>query len=195
MKKPKINLDGDPCLELLLDVATSNVLERAGIRTVRQLLEKTESQLLCIPQFGRTRLRIVKSALDDFRLRLASSEKAPPSPAPVAISQAEAARQAMVEQQKRRQTIDAFLAASREIQGAAAYMTSTLSAMRRDLEGEPLTVEASEEIARLHVESATFAARAKKAEDEAARLRATLELRDARIRELLGQLSAGGGRS
>lgn len=68
----RLDLDGDPCSELLLDAPTSGILTRAGIRTVRQLISTTEVELLRLPQFGRTRLRRVKAALAEEGLSLAT---------------------------------------------------------------------------------------------------------------------------
>lgn len=70
-----LDLDGDPCSELLLDAPTSGILTRAGIRTVRQLVARTEVELLRLPQFGRTRLRNVKAALAEEGLSLATRSR------------------------------------------------------------------------------------------------------------------------
>ncbi|MEQ8850744.1 MAG: DNA-directed RNA polymerase subunit alpha [Phycisphaerales bacterium] len=59
-----------PISDLELSVRASNCLESARIRTVAELVSKTESDLLKVRSFGRTSLREVKRKLEDLDLSL-----------------------------------------------------------------------------------------------------------------------------
>ncbi|MFG0329185.1 MAG: DNA-directed RNA polymerase subunit alpha [Phycisphaerales bacterium] len=59
-----------PVNELDLSVRASNCLESARIRTVAELVTKTESELLKVRSFGKTSLREVKKKLDELELSL-----------------------------------------------------------------------------------------------------------------------------
>jgi DNA-directed RNA polymerase subunit alpha len=50
--------------ELELGVRSYNCLKRAGIQTVGDLIQKTESELAAIPNFGRKSIEEVKETLD-----------------------------------------------------------------------------------------------------------------------------------
>ncbi len=56
--------------ELNLSVRASNCLESENIRTVRDLVTKSEDQLLDVRNFGDTTLNEVKEKLTDLGLRL-----------------------------------------------------------------------------------------------------------------------------
>ena len=56
--------------ELKLSVRASNCLESENINTVRDLVTKTEDQLLDVRNFGETTLREVKEKLQEMGLRL-----------------------------------------------------------------------------------------------------------------------------
>ncbi|MCS7167524.1 MAG: DNA-directed RNA polymerase subunit alpha [Gemmatales bacterium] len=56
--------------ELGLDVRCVNTLEAEGIRTVRDLVTRTEDELLEVRNFGETTLKHVKSKLEEFGLHL-----------------------------------------------------------------------------------------------------------------------------
>lgn len=51
-------------------IRTTNCLQRAGIRTMRQLAEKRESELMNITNFGWNQLEEVKAKLDEYGLSL-----------------------------------------------------------------------------------------------------------------------------
>ena len=57
--------------ELDLSVRANNCLESAKIATVRDLVQKTDSDLLKVRSFGKTSLREVKRKLADMGLSLA----------------------------------------------------------------------------------------------------------------------------
>lgn len=59
-----------PINELDLSVRASNCLEAARIRTVAELISKTESELLKVRSFGKTSLREVKKKLEEMELEL-----------------------------------------------------------------------------------------------------------------------------
>ncbi|MCA9309888.1 MAG: DNA-directed RNA polymerase subunit alpha [Phycisphaerales bacterium] len=59
-----------PISEMELSVRASNCLESARIRTVAELVSKSESDLLKVRSFGRTSLREVKRKLEDMGLSL-----------------------------------------------------------------------------------------------------------------------------
>jgi DNA-directed RNA polymerase subunit alpha len=56
--------------ELGLDVRCVNTLEAEGIRTVRDLVARTEDELLEVRNFGETTLKHVKSKLEEYGLHL-----------------------------------------------------------------------------------------------------------------------------
>jgi DNA-directed RNA polymerase subunit alpha len=56
--------------ELKLSVRASNCLESENIHTVRDLVSKSEDQLLEVRNFGETTLREVKDKLAEMGLRL-----------------------------------------------------------------------------------------------------------------------------
>lgn len=84
---------------------------------------------------------------------------------------------------QRDEAIASFIDATREIVEAGRVMESTLTAIRRELAASD-GQKAREEIAALHVESARYAVRAKKAEDELVLARTRIKNLEARIREL-----------
>jgi DNA-directed RNA polymerase subunit alpha len=61
---------GMPITELDLSVRAGNCLESADIRTVRELVEKDEVELLAVRSFGKTSLREVKRKLEELGLNL-----------------------------------------------------------------------------------------------------------------------------
>ena len=56
--------------ELELGVRSYNCLKRAGIQTVGDLVQKSESELAAIPNFGRKSIEEVKETLDARGLNL-----------------------------------------------------------------------------------------------------------------------------
>jgi DNA-directed RNA polymerase subunit alpha len=56
--------------ELDLSVRATNCLESEGITTVRDLISRSEDQLLTVRNFGETTLREVKNKLSDHGLSL-----------------------------------------------------------------------------------------------------------------------------
>jgi hypothetical protein len=64
--------------ELELSVRPACALHNEGIETLRELVTKTEAELMRIPNFGRKSLREVVEALADFDLRL--NDAAPINP-------------------------------------------------------------------------------------------------------------------
>jgi DNA-directed RNA polymerase subunit alpha len=62
--------------EIGLSVRTTNCLEERGIFTVRDLLNSTPEQLLCIANFGEKTLEEVYKALEKFGFYRASRQKA-----------------------------------------------------------------------------------------------------------------------
>jgi DNA-directed RNA polymerase subunit alpha len=56
--------------ELELGVRSYNCLKRAGVQTVGDLIQKTESELNAIPNFGRKSIEEVKETLDARGLAL-----------------------------------------------------------------------------------------------------------------------------
>ena len=63
--------------ELKLSVRASNCLESENIQTVRDLVQRTEDQLLEVRNFGETTLREVKEKLAELGLRLGMRVPAP----------------------------------------------------------------------------------------------------------------------
>lgn len=61
---------GRPLAELEISAATVNALATAGITTVRELVQRTQADLLKTKQIGRKSLREVMSALEDLGLVL-----------------------------------------------------------------------------------------------------------------------------
>ena len=64
---------GMPIAELDLSVRAGNCLESAEIRTVGELVQKDEGELLTVRSFGKTSLREVKRKLDELGLSLGIS--------------------------------------------------------------------------------------------------------------------------
>ena len=62
-----------PIAELDLSVRAGNCLESAEIRTVGELVQKDEGELLTVRSFGKTSLREVKRKLDELGLSLGIS--------------------------------------------------------------------------------------------------------------------------
>jgi len=60
--------------ELGLSVRAAECLNRAGIETIGELVQKTEKNLLGIRSFGRTSLREIKRKLADIGLSIGMSE-------------------------------------------------------------------------------------------------------------------------
>lgn len=63
-----------PTSDLDLSVRASNCLDSAEIRTVGQLIEYSELELLKIRSFGKTSLKEIKRKLEDLGLRLSGAE-------------------------------------------------------------------------------------------------------------------------
>ena len=59
-----------PVAKLELSMRSANCLEAAGITTVRELVVKTEPELLEFRNFGRRSLREIKNILSDMGLSL-----------------------------------------------------------------------------------------------------------------------------
>lgn len=59
-----------PLSRLELSVRTTNCLYNAGFRTIGDIMAKSDSELLVIPNFGRRCLREVKELLGFFNLAL-----------------------------------------------------------------------------------------------------------------------------
>ena len=59
-----------PVTELELSVRASNCLETAKIRSVGELVQRSEDELLGVRSFGKTSLREVKSELEKMGLHL-----------------------------------------------------------------------------------------------------------------------------
>jgi DNA-directed RNA polymerase subunit alpha len=99
----KLNM---PIQELDLSVRANNCLESAKIQTVRDLVKKTDADLLKVRSFGKTSLREVKRKLADLGLSLgmdvdslaAGAQAAAPTPAPTAAPVPAAAAAAPVPQ-------------------------------------------------------------------------------------------------
>src|SRR5205085_6806158 len=69
--------------ELDLSVRANNCLESAKISTVRDLVKKTDADLLKVRSFGKTSLREVKRRLADMGLSLGMDLDAVPSAAAI----------------------------------------------------------------------------------------------------------------
>ncbi|MFN4244287.1 MAG: DNA-directed RNA polymerase subunit alpha [Tepidisphaerales bacterium] len=69
--------------ELDLSVRANNCLESAKIQTVRDLVQRTDADLLKVRSFGKTSLREVKRKLADLGLSLGMDLSAPLPPPPV----------------------------------------------------------------------------------------------------------------
>src|SRR5262249_56170672 len=63
--------------DLKLSVRASNCLESENIQTVRDLVQRSEDQLLEVRNFGETTLREVKDKLTELGLRLGMRVPAP----------------------------------------------------------------------------------------------------------------------
>ena len=59
-----------PVSELQLTVRANNCLDSARIRTVSDLVQKDETELLSVRSFGKTSLREVKRKLEELGLTL-----------------------------------------------------------------------------------------------------------------------------
>ncbi|RKY17530.1 MAG: DNA-directed RNA polymerase subunit alpha, partial [Planctomycetota bacterium] len=59
-----------PISILQLSVRASNCLEAAKVRTIKDLIKKTEAELLALRNFGKTSLREVKERLSELGLSL-----------------------------------------------------------------------------------------------------------------------------
>jgi len=59
-----------PLADLDLSVRSSNCLESAQIRTVAELVQKSEDELLTLRAFGRTSLREIEKKLEELDLAL-----------------------------------------------------------------------------------------------------------------------------
>jgi len=57
-----------PVAELELSVRAANILEATGIKTVRELVTKTESEILKYRNFGRKSLNEIKDVLQEMGL-------------------------------------------------------------------------------------------------------------------------------
>src|SRR3982751_1796841 len=79
----KLDMTGQ---ELDLSVRANNCLESAKIGTVRELVKKTDGDLLKVRSFGKTSLREVKRKLADMGLSLGMDLDAQPSSAAVAAT-------------------------------------------------------------------------------------------------------------
>ena len=66
-----------PLADLKLSVRASNCLEGENIITVRDLVQRSEDQLLEVRNFGETTLKEVKEKLTELGLRLGMRVPAP----------------------------------------------------------------------------------------------------------------------
>ena len=66
-------MENFPIEELELGVRSYNCLKRAGIQTVGELLQKSESELAAIPNFGRKSIEEVIETLEARGLSLRQS--------------------------------------------------------------------------------------------------------------------------
>jgi DNA-directed RNA polymerase subunit alpha len=82
-----------PIQELDLSVRANNCLESAKVQTVRELVKKSEADLLKVRSFGKTSLREVKRKLSDLGLSLGMDvdalAAAAEAPAPAATAGSE----------------------------------------------------------------------------------------------------------
>jgi DNA-directed RNA polymerase subunit alpha len=62
--------DDTPIEELELGVRSYNCLKREGIETVGDLVNKSEQELMCIPNFGRKSIEEVRERLETNNLKL-----------------------------------------------------------------------------------------------------------------------------
>ena len=60
--------------DMEMSVRAHNCLKRAGISTIGELIEKTEDELLRLPNFGRRTFDEIKATLEKLGLHLKSSE-------------------------------------------------------------------------------------------------------------------------
>ena len=70
MQEPDLVLADEPTSSLDLSVRAETCNKRCQIRTVAELVRKTENELLEVRAFGKTSLREVKSKLEEFGLSL-----------------------------------------------------------------------------------------------------------------------------
>jgi len=66
-----------PISELELSVRSRNCMERLNIRTILELVQKSEPELLAVKNFGQTSLNEIKSRLGELGLSLANDGSAP----------------------------------------------------------------------------------------------------------------------
>ena len=59
-----------PISELELSVRSRNCMERLNIRSIGELVAKSESELLSVKNFGQTSLNEIKTKLDEFGMAL-----------------------------------------------------------------------------------------------------------------------------
>jgi DNA-directed RNA polymerase subunit alpha len=72
--------------ELELSVRSANCLQQANIRTIGDLVQKTEAEMLKTKNFGRKSLKEIKEILTEMGLSLGMKlENWPPKSAPVAL--------------------------------------------------------------------------------------------------------------
>jgi DNA-directed RNA polymerase subunit alpha len=64
------SFDDTPIEELELGVRSYNCLKREGIETVGDLINKSEQELMCIPNFGRKSIEEVRERLEKNNLKL-----------------------------------------------------------------------------------------------------------------------------
>ena len=58
-----------PITELELSVRAENCLKNEGIKTIGELSMKSDSDLLCVPNFGRKSLRELRETIKAYQLR------------------------------------------------------------------------------------------------------------------------------
>ena len=64
------SFDDTPIEELELGVRSYNCLKREGVETVGDLINKSEQELMCIPNFGRKSIEEVRERLEKNNLKL-----------------------------------------------------------------------------------------------------------------------------
>jgi len=74
VKQPTINLNRS-VEELELSVRSYNCLQKANIKTIAELVEKTDSEMLKTRNFGRKSLNEIKAILTEMGLRLGMSKE------------------------------------------------------------------------------------------------------------------------
>lgn len=86
-----------PVAEISFSPRVRNALQKLGVATLGDLVNKTEEELLAVPNFGRTSLRELKEFLSSKGLGLAGQGGAAGMPAPAGTSAAESAEGAPAE--------------------------------------------------------------------------------------------------